>query len=375
MGNVAVVRDPLFKRHSNGPWHPESAQRLAVIDEMLAAFPRRRELEELPARDATFAELARVHTESYIPQIEATQERERTVLDPDTSANRDSYAAAVRAAGGAIVAVDAVLDGRASGSFAFLRPPGHHAEANQARGFCIFNNIAVAAAHALQSIDLERVLIVDWDVHHGNGTMHSFYDSPRVLYMSIHQYPHYPGTGRLEEIGRGDGRGHTVNVPLPGGQNDGDYLSVFRELFVPIGREYAPQLILVSAGFDVHRHDPLAGMDVSNRGFRMMTGMLRDLAGECCPGRLAVMLEGGYDHMALTEGVASVLEALLDGDARSGAAGAGAAGAGGAAAGDASARDDTAGPDLAAEAAKPGPTTLRAIAAARQALAPFWRCL
>ncbi|MBN1836938.1 MAG: histone deacetylase, partial [Spirochaetales bacterium] len=213
MEKVAIVRDPLYKKHSNGPWHPESPQRLEAIDGMLAAFPRRGELEEVPARDASFEELARIHTEGYIRRIEATRERDETVLDPDTSANRDSWAAAVRAAGGAIAAVDALLEGRAAGSFAFLRPPGHHAEADQARGFCIFNNIAVAAAHALEARGLERILIVDWDVHHGNGTMHSFYDTPRVLYMSTHQYPHYPGTGRVEEIGRGEGQGYTVNVP------------------------------------------------------------------------------------------------------------------------------------------------------------------
>ena len=366
MTPVAILRDPLYGKHSNGPWHPESPQRLEAIDGMLAAFPRRSELAELPARDASFEELARIHTESYIRQIEATRGREHTVLDPDTSANRDSYAAAVRAAGGAIVAAEAVLDGEAAGSFAFLRPPGHHAEADRARGFCIFNNVAVAAAHALEARGLERVLVVDWDVHHGNGTMHSFYESDRVLYMSMHQYPHYPGTGRVEETGRGEGQGYTVNVPLPGGQNDADYLAVFRELFLPIAREYAPQLVLVSAGFDVHRHDPLAGMDVSNHGFRMMTRLLLELAAEHCPGRVAVMLEGGYDHEALTHGVAAVLGALLDGAPAAGAAGSGRGGA--AAPGEAA--SETGEP-----AGEAGQTTLQVIAAARQALAPFWSSL
>jgi len=358
MGNVAILRDPLFRKHSNGPWHPESPDRLRAIDQMLAAFPRRGELLELSARDAGFEELARVHTESYIRQIEATRERELTVLDPDTSANRDSWAAAVRAAGGAIVVAEAVLDGRASGAFAFLRPPGHHAEADRARGFCIFNNIAVAAAHALEARGLERVMIVDWDVHHGNGTMHSFYDSPQVLYMSVHQYPHYPGTGRIEEIGAGEGRGYTVNVPLPGGQDDADYLAVFRELFLPIGRQYRPQLLLVSAGFDVHRHDPLAGMDVSNRGFRRMTELLLALTAESGPDRLAILLEGGYDLTALTEGAASVLEALLDG-----------APAGKEVGGRSANGSDT--PEGEGEG-QPGPTTVRVMAEARRVLAPFW---
>jgi acetoin utilization deacetylase AcuC-like enzyme len=368
MGRVAILRDPLFMKHSNGRWHPESPDRLRAIDQMLAVFPRRGELQELTARDASFAELARVHTESYIRSIEATRERELTVLDPDTSANRNSWAAAVRAAGGAISVTEAVLDGRASAAFAFLRPPGHHAEADRARGFCLFNNIAVAAEHALEARGLERVIVVDWDVHHGNGTMHSFYDSPRVLYMSVHQYPHYPGTGRVEEVGAGEGRGYTVNVPLPGGQDDADYLGVFRELFLPIGRQYAPQLVLVSAGFDVHRHDPLAGMDVSNRGFRRMTEILYRLAEEFCPGRLAIMLEGGYDLTALTEGVAAVLDALLDAEATGAARGGAAekAGEGTAAASD--------GPTPEGEGAS-GETTSRVIAEVRQALAPFWRGL
>jgi acetoin utilization deacetylase AcuC-like enzyme len=355
MQRVAILRDSLFMKHSNGPWHPESPDRLRAIGQMLAAFPRREELQELPARDASVAELARVHTDGYIRQIEATRGRELTVLDPDTSANRDSWAAAVRAAGGAITVTEAVLEGRAAGAFAFLRPPGHHAEADRARGFCIFNNIAVAAAHALEARALERVLIVDWDVHHGNGTMHSFYDSPKVLYMSVHQYPHYPGTGRVEEVGSAEGRGYTVNVPLPGGQGDSDYLSIFRELFLPIARQYAPQLVLVSAGFDVHRHDPLAGMDVSNRGFRRMTEMLLGLAAEHCPGRLAIMLEGGYDLTALTEGVAAVLGALLDGPPAP--------------------REQAAGRAEAPIPEGEGPPeaiTARVIAEAREALAPYW---
>jgi acetoin utilization deacetylase AcuC-like enzyme len=312
MNRVAIVRDPLYLRHSNGPGHPESPERLEAIDRLLASFPLRDRLEDLPARDAQFEELAWVHSPEYIRAIEQTRQRPFTVLDPDTAANSQSYEAALRAAGGVLAAVDAVLDGKLGGAFALVRPPGHHAEADRAMGFCLFNNVAVAAAYGLNRRGLKRVLVVDWDVHHGNGTMHAFYDRPEVLYFSIHQYPHYPGTGTVQEIGGGRGTGYTVNVPLPGGQGDDDYLAVFEQVLLPVAGEYAPQLVLVSAGFDVHRDDPLADMRVSSEGFGELTGALRKLTEESCPGRLAFALEGGYDRQALSEGVASVLTALLE---------------------------------------------------------------
>jgi len=344
MTRVAVIRDPLYLEHSNGPGHPESRERLEAIDRMLDSFPEPDRLEELAARDARLEELAWVHTPEYIHRIEATQERSFSMLDPDTGAGPESYAAALRAAGGVLQAVDAVLEGGRSGAFALVRPPGHHAEADRAMGFCLFNNVAVAATYALRRHGLERVLIVDWDVHHGNGTMHSFYDRPEVLYFSIHQYPHYPGTGSVEEIGRGKGAGYTINVPLPGGQGDADYLAVFRQVLLPVAREYAPELILVSAGFDAHQEDPLADMRLSADGFACLTAALRGLAAECCPGRLALALEGGYQLKALAEGVAAVLTELLDGRPN-------------------------------AETGQPGSpdaATGRVIAAVRETLAPYW---
>jgi acetoin utilization deacetylase AcuC-like enzyme len=310
---VVVVRDPLCLGHANVPGHPESPERLRAIERLLAAFPLRTRLACLPARDASFEELARVHTPEYIRRIEATRGRELTVLDPDTSASAGSHAAALRAAGGVIAAVEAVLGGGYAGAFAAVRPPGHHAEADRAMGFCLFNNAAVAARWALDGHGLRRILLVDWDVHHGNGTMHSFYESPEVLYFSVHQYPHYPGTGRLEEMGRGKGQGYTVNVPLPGGQGDAEYLAVFRELLRPLALAYRPELILVSAGFDIHRDDPLADMRVTEAGFAGLTRLLAEVAAACCPGRLVFALEGGYDLPALASGVAAVLRTLLGG--------------------------------------------------------------
>ena len=315
MNTVAIVRDPIYLKHSNGPMHPEGPERLVTIDRMLSDFPLKDHLQDIPPRDAAFEELAWIHEKSYIRRIEQTQGSSFTVLDPDTSATSDSYAAALRAAGGTMAAAEAVLSGRFPAAFAFVRPPGHHAEAGRAMGFCLFNNIAIAAMYGLRSHGLKRVLIVDWDVHHGNGTMHSFYETDEVLYFSVHQYPHYPGTGRIEEIGRGGGLGYTMNVPLYGGQGDADYIYVFHEVLLPVAREYSPQLILVSAGFDTHRNDPLAGMGMSGGAYGRLTEILRNLAEGCCPGRLALTLEGGYNQTALSDGVASVLSSLIRGAA------------------------------------------------------------
>jgi acetoin utilization deacetylase AcuC-like enzyme len=314
MNPVAIVRDPIYLKHSNGPMHPEGPERLVTIDRMISEFPLNENLIDVQPRDASFEELAWIHEQSYIRRIERTQERSFTVLDPDTSATADSYAAALRAAGGTIEATEAVLRGRYPAAFAFVRPPGHHAEAGQARGFCLFNNVAIAAKYGLRRHGLKRVLIVDWDVHHGNGTMHSFYETDEVLYFSVHQYPHYPGTGAIEEIGTGAGTGYTVNVPLYGGQGDGDYLYLFRELLLPLAREYEPELVLVSAGFDTHRNDPLAGMAMSGPAYGKLAAVVQEIAAACCPGRLAFTLEGGYDHDALSQGVAAVLSSLIHGD-------------------------------------------------------------
>jgi len=311
MKRVGIVRDPLYLKHSNGPTHPESPQRLEAIDGMLDRFPAKDRLVDIPARDATTEELAWVHESRYINRIERTKDSDYTMLDPDTGATADSYSAAIRAAGGMMEAIEAVTSNQVSSSFAFVRPPGHHAEAARAMGFCLFNNVAVGACYALNRLGLSRILIIDWDVHHGNGTMHSFYDSRRVLYFSVHQFPHYPGTGRIGDVGTAEGKGFTVNVPLPGGQGDEEFLAVFQKVFIPIAREYSPELILLSAGFDTHQYDPLAGMGVTSPGYGKMTRSIMAVAEECCGGKIAVVLEGGYNLKALTEGVSSVLQALL----------------------------------------------------------------
>ena len=310
MRNVTLFRDALFGAHENGPGHPERPERLAAIDEMLARVPFNDHLVDRAAPDATADQIARIHEPEYIERMRGSAGSDRTYLDPDTSANRHTYAAAVRAAGAAVAAVDLAVCAEAPASFVLARPPGHHAEKNHAMGFCIFNNVAIGALHAVEHHHLERVAIIDWDVHHGNGTMHSLYDRKEVLYISLHQYPHYPGTGSHDEIGSGDGEGYTLNLPLGPGLGDVDYLTLFRDIIVPVLDEYRPELLLVSAGFDAHRDDPLADMALTDDAFRSMTHALRAVADRHAKGRLIHLLEGGYNLHALASGVRTVLEAM-----------------------------------------------------------------
>jgi len=312
MNHLGILRDPLFLLHVNDPDHVESPDRLRAIDAALQSSGLSDQLVELPARDAAREELGWVHEEKWIRAAERTRGAAHTPLDPDTAANEHSFDAAVRAAGGVISCVEAAARGGLAAAFALVRPPGHHAESDRAMGFCLFNNAAVAAEYALRRLGVQRILIVDWDVHHGNGSMHHFYGTDRVLFFSTHQYPHYPGTGRLDEIGSGPGRGYTVNVPLPPGQGDEEYAAIFEQVLRPIAVEYAPQIILVSAGFDIARGDPLGDMEVTAAGFSRMTRILMNLAAECCPGRLVFTLEGGYRLDALAGGVAAVLETLAE---------------------------------------------------------------
>jgi acetoin utilization deacetylase AcuC-like enzyme len=310
MNRVGILRDPLFLLHVNDRDHLESPARLRAIDAALQAPELRGALVEIPGRDAAREELRWVHEEKWIDAAERSRGVPRTMFDPDTSANEHSFDAAVRAAGGVISCVEAAATGGLAAAFALVRPPGHHAESDRAMGFCLFNNAAVAAEFALRRLGLRRVLVVDWDVHHGNGTMHSFYESNQVLFFSTHQFPHYPGSGRVQEIGSGRGRGYTVNVPLPPGQGDEEYAAIFDQVLRPIAAEFAPQLILVSAGFDVSRGDPLGDMEVTPAGFSRLTRVLMDLASEYCPGRLVFTLEGGYRLDALAGGVSAVVATL-----------------------------------------------------------------
>jgi acetoin utilization deacetylase AcuC-like enzyme len=304
---TSIFTDPRFLDHDPGPRHPESPARLSAILRELAARPVEGTLIRTP-RLATDAELEAVHGLPYLHRISAL-EGVAARLDPDTLMSPGSYIAAVLAAGAAVGAVEEVWSGRAENAFALVRPPGHHAEAAHAMGFCLFNNAAVAA-EAARHLGAERVMILDWDVHHGNGTQHIFEHRRDVLYLSSHQFPYYPGTGDSHEVGVGEGAGYTVNCPLPAGQGDADYGAVFQDLFLPAGEAYHPDLIIVSAGFDAHARDPLAEMCVTERGFAAMCSSIKDLARSHCAGKLVLLLEGGYHLDALAQSVRACLEIL-----------------------------------------------------------------
>jgi len=310
MKPTGIVRDQAYLKHVMGDHHPESPDRLLRIYEMLEKLGPNLNFRDIPARKATQEEISAVHDPRYVSHIAATAGKPETPLDPDTSACPDSWEAASRAVGGLLNLLDAVMAGEVQNGFALVRPPGHHAERRRAMGFCLFNNVAVAARHALDNYSLNRVAIVDWDLHHGNGTQNAFYDDPRVLFVSTHQYPHYPGTGGIREVGHGRGEGFTVNIPLPPGIGDIEYVTVFHTVVAPVLQAFGPQLILVSAGFDAHAKDPLGGINVTEEGYEQMVQVLMHLAAEFCSDRLVLTLEGGYDVRALLDSVARVLANL-----------------------------------------------------------------
>lgn len=307
MKPTGIVRDPIFLKHDMGRYHPESPERLEVIYSLLDKEGANLNLVEIPGRIAEKDEIALNHSASYIDRIEATSERSSTYLDPDTSCNSYTWEAAARAVGGLFNLVDAVVAGEVRNGFALVRPPGHHAEYDRAMGFCMFNNVALAAKYALKKDGLGRVAIVDWDLHHGNGTQHSFYDMSETLFISIHQFPHYPGTGAAGEIGRDRGKGYTVNVPMNPGAKDADYLMILHSVVAPVLEEYKPDIILVSAGFDAHYSDPLGGIGLTSDGYEQMLQILMHLAAEYSSDRLILTLEGGYNLDALRESIGKVL--------------------------------------------------------------------
>ncbi len=309
----AYLYSPIFLEHEEED-HPESPERLREIMRVLREtdlLPRLTALEPVVATDA---QLEAVHTPDHIARVKNLIARGGGHFDPDTYANARSLDAARLAAGALVRAVDAVMAREVDNAFALVRPPGHHATRTRAMGFCLFNNIAVAAQHALDQHKLERVLIADYDVHHGNGTQDIFYRTSRVLYFSTHQYPHYPGTGNWDEIGEGDGRGFTVNVPLSPRVGDEGYQRIFDDLLFPLAERYRPQLILVSVGYDAHWSDPLAMENLSIAGYGALARTLVELARAQCDGRIVFTLEGGYNLPALAHGVAATFRALL-GDA------------------------------------------------------------
>jgi acetoin utilization deacetylase AcuC-like enzyme len=310
---AALFRSATFHEHDTGA-HPENASRLAAIDDALERQDLLRNRPDIPFTGAPDDALARVHDPRYVAGVREFAVRGGSWLDADTAVGPNSVDIAALVAGAGIAAVDAALDGRADRGFVLGRPPGHHATPTRGMGFCIFNTVAVAAAHAL-SCGVDRVLIVDWDVHHGNGTQDAFYESDQVLFCSIHQWPLYPGTGAASERGTGAGVGHTINVPLAPGADDATYIDTFDQVFLPAAEAFRPQLVLISAGFDAHADDPLGGMLVTDRGFGELALRVVHIAETHANGRVIAVLEGGYDPPALAASVVEALAALDTNDA------------------------------------------------------------
>jgi len=304
-----VYFHPIFLEHDTGN-HPECAERLVVARRRLLQSDAR--IEWVQPAPAEVEMVARVHAPAYIDSVRLVAEAGGGWLDPDTVLSPASYTAALYAAGAGVQAVERCLQGGRR-SFLLVRPPGHHARYDQGMGFCLFNNIAVATAHALEVLGLERVLIVDWDVHHGNGTQETFYEDPRVLYCSLHLGNHFPGTGSLEEIGAGAGMGHTVNLPLRYGAGDGAVSAFFSRVVRPLADEFRPQLVLVSAGYDSAEGDPLGGLSFSRGAFRWMSGVLGEICVRYGAAGPVCFLEGGYDYGLLPAGIEATIEGLLDG--------------------------------------------------------------
>jgi acetoin utilization deacetylase AcuC-like enzyme len=307
---AGLVYDPIYLEHDTGD-HVENSRRLVEAISYLEETGIKEKLTCLPPRPALLEELEMIHTPEYISYVNGKAEKGGGWLDPDTVMSPKSYEAALYAAGGLMVAVEEVMKGNVDNAFALVRPPGHHAIRDRAMGFCIFNNVAIAAKFALSKFSLNRVLIADFDVHHGNGTQDAFYADPRVLYFSTHQYPFYPGTGWMDEIGTGEGEGTTANFPMAAGWGDEEYLRAFNEVLVPVARRFQPQLILVSVGFDAHWADQLAMMRVTITGFAQMAMILRELAAELCRGRLIFTLEGGYNLRVVSSSIKAVFDVLL----------------------------------------------------------------
>jgi len=310
MNQTAFLYHEDYLKHNAGMWHPESPERLSSIVNHLHEIDLLSQLVLIEPLVADIHWIAQVHTPEYIAAVQRACQSGMTNFDSDTGICAESYDIALLAVGGVLEVVDAIMSGKIENAFCAIRPPGHHAEANRAMGFCLFNNIAIAATYIQQQHQLQKVLIIDWDVHHGNGTQNSFYADPTVFYFSVHQWPLYPGTGLRQETGNGAGQGCTLNVPLSPGAGDDVYIRVFQEELLPAAKNFQPDFILISAGFDAHEADPLAGMKVTEKGYAELTKIVKAIASESCDGRIISLLEGGYNLDALAKSVACHIRIL-----------------------------------------------------------------
>ena len=316
MNKTGLIYDPVYLDHDTGDDHPESPERLKAIHrELITSSDWNRLIRiGLPAQPrqgiSNWIQLA--HQPAHIKHIESSQPQTgHGYLDADTLVSSRSYPVSLLAVEGVLTAIDAVFNKTVANAFCAIRPPGHHAESNRAMGFCLFNNVAVGARYIQEHYKMDKVFIVDWDVHHGNGTQEIFYEDPTVFYFSVHQHPLYPGTGRQDEHGKGKGEDYTLNCPLPSGKGDDDYITIFEKCLRPAVEAFRPDFILISSGFDAHRDDPLAGMRVTEQGFSEMTRLVVDWAAQHCNGRVVSCLEGGYNLDALAKSVKIHIDFLM----------------------------------------------------------------
>lgn len=312
MSKTAIIYSDTYLKHDTGG-HVEHVNRLRSIKQELENAPFAGELDWIAPREATLDEIGLIHEQGYVSSVKNACSRVSGIsyLNPDTAISKESYDVALLAAGGVLTGIEKALNGEFKSFFAAVRPPGHHAEYDESLGFCLFNNIAIGARYAVEKHGLERVMIFDWDVHHGNGTQHSLYADSSVFFSSFHQFPHYPGTGRHTDFGHGAGVGYTLNFPMRSGSGDADYVRLMKEVLVPVIRKFNPQLLLVSAGFDAHEDDPLSGIMLTSGCYGAMTRILMDAAD--CP--IGLVLEGGYNLRALADSVASAVGCLVGDEA------------------------------------------------------------
>ncbi len=310
---TGLIYHPDYLKHDSGENHPESAKRLYSLMGHLEKKTLWSKLKNVPPYGAPVEWLEKVHDPGYIKMVENVCENGGGMLDPDTRVGRESYRVALLAAGGVMAAVDGVMSRKIHNAFCAVRPPGHHAEKDKAMGFCIFNNVAIGARYVQNKYGLKKVLIVDWDVHHGNGTQNIFLADPSVYYFSIHQFPHYPGSGSEVEVGESQGEGYTFNMPMCAGSGDLEYIEAFENIFYPLASKFSPDFIFISAGFDAHEQDPLATINLSEKGYGRMTEVITKLASEHSQGRLVSVLEGGYNIRSLCVSVERHILALMNG--------------------------------------------------------------
>ncbi|MBI4417306.1 MAG: histone deacetylase [Ignavibacteriales bacterium] len=311
MNTVGFFYHPHYLKHLTGPGHPERPERLSYLVQHLLKRPVWNSLVHLQPQHARTEHVMLAHPEQYITEVARACSSGITMLDQDTRICRDSYDVALLAVGAVVEAVEQVVKGKLTSAFCAVRPPGHHAETARAMGFCLFNNAAIAAKYARKSLGVNRVAIVDWDVHHGNGTQEIFYQDPTVLYISLHQYPFYPGTGSETETGNSDGKGLTLNCPMKAGSGEEEYLQAFNTKILPTIGNFKPELLIISAGFDAHRNDPLAGINLTEETFGTMTSLLKDVAEKHTGGKIVSVLEGGYDLNATAKSVEIHLDRMI----------------------------------------------------------------